>query len=71
MKYRICENKYGFYKIQLLKEYNFLFIKRKRWVDGSFLGGKLHIYSNIETAKNDIDRFCHKDRINNKEWKVV
>jgi len=71
MNYRICKNKYGWYKIQQLKEYSFI-IKWKRWVDASFFYNELKIYSDKEKAKGDIERFIHDDREanekGNKEW---
>jgi len=72
MNYRICKNKYGWYKIQQLKEYSFI-IKWKRWVDASFILNELVIYSSREKAKSDIERFIYNDKEtyekDNKEWK--
>ena len=76
MNYRICKNKYGWYKIQKLKEYSFFLIKWKGWIDAAFTrpGNKLKIYSDKSKAKSDIERFIDEDKKakekGNKEWKL-
>lgn len=72
MNYRICENKYGYYKIQKQrKEIKILGITfRKKWTDSCF-----HLFSSTivkfktrKSAQNQIDKFIEQDKMLNNEW---
>ena len=78
-EYRICENKYGYYKIQKCqKEIKILGITfRKKWIDSCFnLRGTVQIKFRLRTeAQNKINEFIKQDKeliehnkMLNKEW---
>lgn len=74
-KYRICENKYGWYKIEKRqKEIKILGITfRKKWVDGCF-----YFFSTTpvkfkvrKEAQNQIDKFLEQNKMSNNEWTCI
>jgi len=74
-KFRICENKYGYFKLQLWyppKKILFITIKG-RWEDTCFshLARKYKIFENIEDAKAAMERLTIKYKKENNEWKPL
>jgi hypothetical protein len=74
-KYRICENKYGWYKIQRCqKEIKILGITfRKKWVDGCFFFFSTTIvkFKSQEEAQYQIDKFIEQDKMLNNKWTCI
>lgn len=71
MGYRICKNKYGYYKIQRRqKKIKLLGITFcKEWVD--HYHPRLIIFNSAEKAQKQIDRFMENDQRQNKDWVCI
>ena len=74
-KYRVCENKYGYYKIQRQqKEIKILGITfRKEWRDSCFdlFSNTLKVFHTIDEAQHQIANFITNDKKENNNWKCV
>ena len=70
MKYRVCENKYGYYKIQKQQKKIKLLgiVFRKEWVN--YYKNNL-IFDTIEEAQKQINRFIENDQEQNKDWMCI
>lgn len=73
MGYRVCENKYGYYKIQRQQKKIKLFgiTFRKEWVDCCFYplrSNVLVIFDTQEEAQEQADKFVRSGQQRNKNW---
>ena len=75
MRYRICKNKYDYYKIQKQRETKILgIVSRKKWENCGFYPetGELATFSTAEEAQVQIDIFIEdNDQQQNKDWTCV
>ena len=76
MEYRICKNRYGYYKIQRQQKKIKLFgiTFHKGWVDCCFYplrNTTLVIFDTPEEAQEQIDKFMKSNQQQNKSWTCV
>ena len=71
-RYRICKNKYGFFKVEMwYPPKKIFFMKfRGRWKDSCFRGNskKCNIYTSYEKAQKARDSMIVTDEMENNEW---
>ena len=71
IEYRICKNKYGYYKIQQLTKPVRIFgvtIKKAKWVDACYIDNHHYVYDSRNEAQLKIDRSIEQAKKNNNEW---
>ena len=76
IKYRICENKFGWFKVQKLEKAWEIFgftIRKSRWKDvkSYYYGspGTVNIYETRKGAERKIERYVSYDEQDNNDWK--
>ena len=74
-KYRICENRHGWHKIQKCqKEIKILGITfRKKWVDSCFypFSNTIAKFKLRKEAQKRINEFIEQDKMLNNEWTCI
>lgn len=73
--YRICQNKYGWYKLQLWCEgINFFFFKTKgKWKDTCFRSNssKCLLFETLDDAKVSMQKMINDDQMTNNDWQCI
>lgn len=69
MKYRICENEYGYFKIQRFVKRKFLCFKQEKWEYTAFnKNNEIMTFDTIEKAEKVVKKFIKEDMMNSENW---